>query len=403
MAHLHGTVQLVWALAAAEAKALGNRDIEPEHLLLGLLETVALRDVETVLQENLELLREDLDGARTELQDVTQRLDAVCASSAAARDSLRALMSKGLGQGQPFSGHRSPACQRVFDRSTNLAEQQQQDQGITLCHLLQAILERSSSVLDDLFLSLQSSREKWRRAFESQQGSPQPSLPKDRRLDLRNTLSGVIPPSSLFRSEALALLMIDLVESTKAAYERAQARGVERGDKLLAKSHRLLHELFDRHASKRNVFYVEKPGDAVFAAFRSPVDCGLVACQLLSDLEKIRPKMVEKDLPGLNARLALHFAHVLVAIDKPQLFGLPVHLTARLQVLTAESATDQLAGELPVTNRLLLTVEMYRALPAAWQAHVRLIGQFRLKGFGDDAVPVYALDWRNIVQAGLAG
>jgi class 3 adenylate cyclase len=196
--------------------------------------------------------------------------------------------------------------------------------------------------------------------------------------------------------------MIDLVESTKVAYERAHAQGVERGDKLLAKSHRLLHELFDRHANSHNVFYVEKPGDAVFAAFRSPEDCCLVACQLLFDLEKIRPKMVEKDLPGLNARLALHFAHVLVAIDKPQLFGLPVHLTARLQALTAESAAEQLAGELPVANRLLLTVEMYRMLPMAWQKHARLIGQFRLKGFGDDAMAVYALEWKNIIRAGRA-
>jgi len=401
MAHLHGTVQLVWAMAAAEAKALGSQDIEPEHLLLGVLEIAGMRDVETFLHESLGLLKEDASEVRTEIQDLTKRLDSVSASNITVSDKLRALLAKKFEKRQPFSGHRSPACQRVFDRAMSFAEHQQ-DRGVTLRHLMQAVLERSSPVLEELFVSLQSSRERWFQAFGD---LPPPSLPREvhANLDQRSTLSGVIPPSSLFRSEALALLMIDLAESTKAAHERAQAGGSALGDKLLAKAHRLLHELFDRHANRHNVFYTEKPGDAVFAAFHSPVDCCAVACKLLFDLAKIRPKMVEKNLLALNARLAMHFAPVLLAIDKPQLFGLPVNLTARLQSLTAESAADKLPGEFPVANRLLLTAEMYRALPTAWQSHTSLIGQFRLKGFGKDVIPVYALDWKNIIQAGLAG
>jgi class 3 adenylate cyclase len=434
MAQLQGTVRLVWAVAAAKARALGSRDIEPEHLLLGLLEVPDMRDTEkTFLQESLGLLPNEIDGFQDEIRDLTTRLCSVSPSNVATRHALQAILATSSERKSSFSGHRSLACQRVFDQAMNFADRQQA-QGVTLCHLMRAILERSSVVLDDLFLSLQTSRERWVQAFEDSDFkilalndddiAEAQTIPKDPRhdevanfqgslissgteevctsLDLRSTISLSIPPSSLFRSEELALLMIDLVESTNTAFEKSQAGGSMQGNKLLAKSHRLLHDLFDRYAHNHNPFHVEKPGDAVFSAFRSPVDCCAVACKLLYGLTKVRAKMVERNLPALSARLAIHFAQVLVSIDKPQLFGLPVNLTARLQSLTKDAASSTLVGEFPVVNRLLLTDEMFRVLPAAWQKHVWFLGKFTLKGFGEESISVHVLDWESIIQEGLA-
>lgn len=224
-----------------------------------------------------------------------------------------------------------------------------------------------------------------------------------KKAQIEGTISDLIPKSDLFRSEIQALMMADVCDSTGKAYDKAQAQGSAAADKALAKAFDTFYNIFDRHANSRNVIYVEKPGDAVFATFRTALDCCVVACKVLFDLERIRSRLVERDILELNVRVALHYAPITFSTVKAHFFGLPINLTSRLQSLTAEQAVNELVGELPPANRILMTTEMRDALPESWQRHTWAVGSFGLKGFRDQAFPVYGLNWKQIIQDKLVG
>ena len=209
------------------------------------------------------------------------------------------------------------------------------------------------------------------------------------------TISDLVPPTMMFKSEIQAMMMADVCNSTGQAYSVSKAQGSDEANKLMGKAIQTFYNLFDRHAQTHHVLHVLKPGDAVFATFQSPDDCLAVCCKVLSDLELLRPKLQEKGLMPLNVRVAAHYAPVLHSTDQSQFFGLPIHLTNRLQSLTSEQVVGTLAGDFPKINRIFLTAEIYKTLPAAWAPLTWNVGSFTVKGFAEEAFPVYGLKGRS--------
>jgi class 3 adenylate cyclase len=128
------------------------------------------------------------------------------------------------------------------------------------------------------------------------------------------------------------------------------------------------------------------------------VDCLTVCCKILADLELLRPKLQEKGLMPLNLRVAAHYAPLVHSTDQSQFFGLPIHLTSRLQSLASEQAVGTLTGDFPKINRIFLTAEMFKTLPAAWVPFTWQVGSFTMKGFSEEAFPVYGLKWQELIN-----
>jgi class 3 adenylate cyclase len=212
------------------------------------------------------------------------------------------------------------------------------------------------------------------------------------------TISDLVPPTMMFKSETQALMMADVCDSTGQAYSVSKAQGSDQANKLMGKAFQAFYNLFDRHAQAHRVLHVLKPGDAVFATFESPVDCLTVCCKILSDLELLRPKLQEKGLMPLNVRVAAHYAPVLHSSDQSQFFGLPIHLTNRLQCLASEQAVGTLTGDFPKINRIFLTAEMRKILPADWLPLTWQVGSFNVAGFAEEVFPVYGLKWQELIQ-----
>ena len=229
--------------------------------------------------------------------------------------------------------------------------------------------------------------------------SPMPARQAAEEPSLGDTsISGLIPPTMMFKSETQALMMADVCDSTGQAYSVAKAQGSDQANKLMGKAFQTFYNLFDRHAQAHRVLHVLKPGDAVFATFQSSVDCLTVCCKILADLELLRPKLQEKGLMPLNVRVAAHYAPLLHSADQAQLFGLPIHLTSRLQSLASEQAVGTLTGDFPRINRIFLTAEIYKTLPAAWMPLTWQVGSFTVKGFAEEAFPVYGLKWQELIS-----
>ncbi len=212
------------------------------------------------------------------------------------------------------------------------------------------------------------------------------------------TISDLVPPTMMFKSETQALMMADVCDSTGQAYSVSKTQGSDQANKLMGKAFQAFYNLFDRHADAHHVLHVLKPGDAVFATFDSPEDCLTVCCKILSDLEQLRPKLQEKGLMPLNVRVAAHYAPVLHSSDQSQFFGLPIHLTSRLRSLASEQAVGTLTGDFPKINRIFLTAEMYKNLPAAWLPLTWQVGSFSVAGFAGEVFPVYGLKWQELIQ-----
>jgi class 3 adenylate cyclase len=212
------------------------------------------------------------------------------------------------------------------------------------------------------------------------------------------SLSDLVPPTTMFKSETQALMMADVCDSTGQAYSVSKAQGSDQANKQMGKAFQAFYNLFDRHAQEHHVLHVLKPGDAVFATFKSPEDCLAVSCKILSDLELLRPKLQEKGLMPLNVRVAAHYAPVLHSSDQSQFFGLPIHLTNRLQSLASEQVVGTLTGDFPKINRIFLTAEIFKTLQAAWVPLTWQVGSFTMAGFAEEVFPVYGLKWQELIQ-----
>lgn len=233
---------------------------------------------------------------------------------------------------------------------------------------------------------------------EEQRAAPMETAKASGPPAFERTISDLVPPTMMFKSETQALMMADVCDSTGQAYSVSKTQGSDQANKLMGKAFQAFYNLFDRHAQAHHVLHVLKPGDAVFATFQSPEDCLTVCCKILSDLELLRPKLQEKGLMPLNVRVAAHYAPVLHSTDQSQFFGLPIHLTNRLQSLASEQAVGTLTGDFPKINRIFLTAEMHKTLPAAWVPLTWQVGSFTMEGFAGEVFPVYGLKWQELIQ-----
>jgi len=238
---------------------------------------------------------------------------------------------------------------------------------------------------------------------EGQQAAPADTVKASGPPAHDQSLSDLVPPTMMFKSETQALMMADVCDSTGQAYSVSKAQGSDQANKQMGKAFQAFYNLFDRHAQAHHVLHVLKPGDAVFATFKSPEDCLAVCCKILSDLEQLRPKLQEKGLMPLNVRVAAHYAPVLHSSDQSQFFGLPIHLTNRLQSLASEQVVGTLTGDFPKINRIFLTAEIYKTLPAAWVPLTWRVGSFTVAGFAEEVFPVYGLKWQELIQRKLVG
>ena len=57
-----------------------------------------------------------------------------------------------------------------------------------------------------------------------------------------------------------------------------------------------------------------------------------------------------------------------------------------------------LTGDFPLINRIFLTAEIYKTLPAAWVPLTWQVGSFTMAGFAEEVFPVYGLKWEELIQ-----
>lgn len=141
------SIELVWQLAAREAIAAEFKEIEPEHVLAGVLKfaELPLQELEKLGAgaESVRVLTADVNAIRDELGE--RGIDSTCA-----RRGLRTKLGKG---GSPFPGgtiHRSPASRELFNAAARLADEAGTET-LTAKHLLDAILAALTPKMEEVF------------------------------------------------------------------------------------------------------------------------------------------------------------------------------------------------------------------------------------------------------------
>lgn len=151
MTDLAVSSQIAFSLAAGEAQALGRKDIDSEHLFLGLckledilhLERTAIADIdETQWQQALQDVNEFRNSFLMLAFDPKK-----------ARRRLRKILHESEPGKEKFSGHRTQRCRDVFSIAENLCRETSSGD-ILPKHLWASILGQHSQPLDRLFSEL---------------------------------------------------------------------------------------------------------------------------------------------------------------------------------------------------------------------------------------------------------
>jgi len=137
------SLELVWQLAAREAKALDWETIEPEHFGMALtkLAEVPVQDVERIVSgaEAAKELARDVKAVRDLLQE--KNID-----GQRARRTIRAKLGKGNAAGGDGRMHRSDASRSLFNTAAKLADEGDGDT-LTPAHLLEALLATPTDIM----------------------------------------------------------------------------------------------------------------------------------------------------------------------------------------------------------------------------------------------------------------
>jgi ATP-dependent Clp protease ATP-binding subunit ClpC len=143
--------RLALTLAALEARLLGNRNIESEHLFLGLCK---VEDVPAAGRAALPDLPEgDWLSIVQEIGGFRDLLSSQGLDPKRARRRLRKLIQESELEKGEFSGHRSPRCREACGAAEGLARGEGERE-VRLAHLFRAVLEQGSRLLDLLFAEL---------------------------------------------------------------------------------------------------------------------------------------------------------------------------------------------------------------------------------------------------------
>ena len=140
---LSASIQLAWQLAGAEAATGEFKEIQAEHLCLGLLK---LADLPRQPVEKLGDRAATVRAVLSEIGKLREVLKGQGIDGTATRRELRRALGKG---GCPFQGgvlHRAPACRALFDAAVREASGVGLET-LTSVHLLEAILRAPPPVL----------------------------------------------------------------------------------------------------------------------------------------------------------------------------------------------------------------------------------------------------------------
>lgn len=151
MPNLSIASQLAFSLAALEAQALESKNIDTEHLFLGLCKVEDILSMDRAALPNIE--ERDWMEAQGEIRDLKDFLESRGFDPKKARRRLRRIIHESQTEKGEFSGHRTPRCREVFA----IAERLCQDEGekwTKLKHLFLAVLIQHSPSLDILFSDL---------------------------------------------------------------------------------------------------------------------------------------------------------------------------------------------------------------------------------------------------------
>jgi len=147
--------ELLVAVAAAEAQQLQHPFLEGEHVFLGLL---TLESFSEQRQSPLPTLTEKAwKEAQAEISQLARHWQGTQVSCQWMRRRLRGILKDCYAAG-PFTGHRSPACRRLFEQAEKLALQEGRENA-GLMDLLRACLGGPSNALDQLLEEFNLSRD----------------------------------------------------------------------------------------------------------------------------------------------------------------------------------------------------------------------------------------------------
>jgi ATP-dependent Clp protease ATP-binding subunit ClpA len=148
--------QTAFMLSAQEARALGNKVVESEHLWLGLLKSEDILPLGDSDFQNLS--SSEVKAIKDEIRTLVKRFNESKLECKSARRRLRRLVKDSQREEGEFSGHRSPRCREVFERAALVAKQQGAREVLTF-HLAQAVLLQGSPTLDILLSEYRISKE----------------------------------------------------------------------------------------------------------------------------------------------------------------------------------------------------------------------------------------------------
>ena len=117
---LSPSINILTGVSAAEAVNLQARDLEPEHILLGLLKIEDLLQGEKPVAE---MSDGDWDEARHEIAQLVDFYKQKKIAGKALRRRLRRLWLDQGKAGGEFSGHRTDDCRKLFERAAFVAQE----------------------------------------------------------------------------------------------------------------------------------------------------------------------------------------------------------------------------------------------------------------------------------------
>jgi ATP-dependent Clp protease ATP-binding subunit ClpC len=148
---LSPSIALLTGISAAEAVHLRARNLEREHILLGLLK------IEDILEGDKpfgEMSDGDWDQAR---QDITKLIDFFAQNKVSTKNLRRRLRRLWLDQNEAtgeFSGHRTDECRELYEQAMRIA-QQRGDERVGLLAFWVACMKMGSPIVARLFVEQQ--------------------------------------------------------------------------------------------------------------------------------------------------------------------------------------------------------------------------------------------------------
>ncbi len=145
------SAQIAFRLAASEAKALQQENIDSEHLFLGLCK---LEDILSIEKKAISDIDENQwQQALVDVKEFRDSLALVPFDPKQARRRLRKILQESGASKEAFSGHRTERCRDLFSIAGKLAKQSS-SADLLPRHLLIACLGQNSHSLDRLFFEL---------------------------------------------------------------------------------------------------------------------------------------------------------------------------------------------------------------------------------------------------------